>query len=268
MIKVAVIDDALAGNLIVKNIRIMSYTEVCVREMMTSKETLLVMEEKGIPNSEIFSHGTNVLNTIYKYADGADMGIYYYNIFDSENCSSGILLVETIKKILKKEVDFIVISLSCPEKYRDDFLKLETQVRITKTILIAASDNFGVNTMPAYLDFVYGVGTDNSLGLGAYIYRKRNWLKFYCNTAPEFIGELGKIDIFCGTSKGTAVIAGRLIAIMDKYGKEYLFDYLSCDKIADDYYKDMERRKYKKKEFLSKLEESFSYDFTGCDYFR
>ena len=57
MIKVAVIDDALAGNLIVKNIRIMSYTEVCVREMMTSKETLLVMEEKGIPNSEIFSHG-------------------------------------------------------------------------------------------------------------------------------------------------------------------------------------------------------------------
>lgn len=134
------------------------------------------------------------------------------------------------------------------------------------TVFIAASDNYQINTMPACLEFVYGVGKNNSLKLGAYSYRKEGDLNFYCNTTPEFIGRLDDIDIFGGTSKGAAIIAGRLISMMDTYGKNYLHSYLDSNRNEDGYFEYTDDFRYEKEEIQKKLTDSFNYDFSNCPF--
>lgn len=266
MVKIAIIDDILMGNHLIKDLNIASYTEVYIQEFLSSKEAHLAMDEKRIPFSIHSSHGTKVVNTIKKYSGEADIQIHYYNIFDRNNRSSGALLLETINKILEQDMDFVVISLSCPPKYHSNFMKLKSKIIDSGTIFIAASDNYQINTIPACLEFIYGVGMNNSLELGAYSYQKKGELNFYCNTNPEFIGRLDDIDIFGGTSKGTAIIAGRLISMMDQYGKEYLLDYLKSNRNEDEYFENPAHIKYERKEILDKLMDSFHYDFNNCPF--
>lgn len=267
MVKVAVIDDCLIKDYLSKEIIICSYTEVQIVNDINSEDCRIEWNEKAIPNNvEYDSHGVKVINTIKKYAKEADVGFYYYNIFDKDNHSSGVLIIETIKRIIEIGVDFIVMSLSCPEDYREDFLKFKDKIIKEKIIFIAAADTTAEYTMPANLDFVYGVGMNNLLELGAYSYQKDACINFCCNAYPEFVGDIHNVNLFWGTSKGTAVIAGRLIFLMYNTNKITLLNYLSEDRNESGSFAYEYSIRYERNLLSQILSESFEYDFASSSY--
>lgn len=181
------------------------------------------------------SHGTLVVNTIHKYAKGIPMLLHIYDVFDKNGESSGVLLVEALKMILEHDIDIVVMSLTCSQQYREDFVCLSGKLKEKNIIMICSSSNDGGSQCPANLNFVYGVSGDRINKCGKYRYDTEKEFQFWSDIQGEFVGESGKYSFFCGTSKATAVIAGRLASYLYENGRDKLAELLafSHDELAD-----------------------------------
>lgn len=226
-IKVAVIDTGLTEKYLVKDIRLQKY--ISMKQSYEDASDMGKVEiAKGIYSraGEKSSHGTRVVNTIKKYARNAPVEFYIYDVFDNLGKSSGAVVLEALKMILEDDVDIIVMSLTCGSEYKSDFERLATIIEQKNILFICSASNDGQCNCPADLEFVYGV-SGKAIGInGRYRYTPTSKLQFWSDIQWEFVGELEQLQVFCGTSKATAVIAGRLIDYMYQHGKEDLFQYL------------------------------------------
>lgn len=229
-IKIAVIDSNITANYLCDLISIKDY--LMFRQRRKNDVFLNEIEIQRVNNikkAKRVSHGTMVVNTVYKYAQNVPLEFYIYDVFDENDESSGIVLVEALRMILETEIDIIVMSLTCSRTYEDDFNKLKEKIKEKNVVLICSAANDGIMKFPANLEFVYGVTGDKVNVCGKYRYDVNEELQFWSDIQGEFVGEPGKYSFFCGTSKATAVVAGRLANYMFKNGKEALIDYLAIN---------------------------------------
>lgn len=221
---VAIIDTGIHCKYLSSGIEIKKYKSLHI-EQSHHQKYLCISDGVTVDGVEP-SHGTNVINTIRKYSADTDISAYIYNIFDSENRSSGILIVESLKLILEEDIDIVVISLTCDSIYKSEFLQIKNIVLEKKLIILCAADNEGKNDFPASLDFIYGVGRADFTENGKYDYFPDAAIQFRTNCEYEFVGKEQGLSLFDGTSKGTAVIAGIMVNYLNKYGRKSLDEFL------------------------------------------
>ena len=235
-IKVAIIDSNITANYICDSALIREYVSLKQRTEDNLQEGEIEIKKNNTPqNADEASHGTLVVNTMVKYSREIPMEFYIYDVFDKYGKSSGSVLVEALRQILEMEIDIVVMSLTCSMIYEEDFCQLRDTIEEKKVIMICSSSNSGKRCCPAYLDFVYGVTGGKTNVCGKYRYETGRELQFWSDVQGEFIGTPGKYSFFCGTSKATAVVAGRLACYLFENGKDALLKYLSCthDELKD-----------------------------------
>ena len=228
-VKVAVIDNGLAVNYLADFVNIKKYVTVRQKDNSESSWGEIEIDREGkLKSIEMASHGTLVVNTIHKYAKDVPLEFSVYDVFDENEKSSGILLVEALRMILESEVDIIVMSLTCSKQYEDEFKKLCEKIKERDIIFVSSASNDGKNQCPANLEHVYGVTGGISNVCGKYRYEVNADFQFWSDVQWEFVGGPTIYSVFCGTSKATAVVAGRLACYLYRKGKEALLSYLSC----------------------------------------
>ena len=151
-------------------------------------------------------HGTLVYYTIKSIFK--ELECYNIRILDKDGRTSSRVLVSALNYLLDVDCDIINVSMSTSslEKFEEIRLicdKLEKQ----KKIIVASGDEQGKYVLPAMLDSVIGVSSNNYLKDEI----RYNEGSYECmvNTEPEFIriGEK-KVSMFAGTSKGAAIVSG------------------------------------------------------------
>ncbi len=227
-VKVAVIDNGLAVDYLADFVNIKKYVTVRQRVYSESSWGKIEIDRDGKPKHiEMASHGTLVVNTIYKYAKDVPLEFSVYDIFDENDKASGALLIETLRLILEDEVDIIVMSLTCGKQYEDEFKRLCEKIKERDIIFVSSAPNDGKNQCPANLEHVYGVTGGIADVCGKYRYDVGAEFQFWSDVQWEFVGGPTLYSVFCGTSKATAVVAGRLACYLYRNGKEELLSYLS-----------------------------------------
>lgn len=229
-IHIAVIDSGLVTNLLCETARICEYTTLHLKNQMDSNQWELEICRDGNPieTGEI-SHGTLVVNTVLKYAGDIPLAFHIYDVFDEKDASAGSVLLEALNMILKEDIDIVVMSLTCSSQYENDFIELSGKLKEKNVLMFCSDSNDGRTHCPANLDFIYGVTGDKADASGRYTYEVGKKIQFHCDLSGEFVGDPGKYHFFVGTSKATAMVAGKLAKYLYENGRNALIDYLSCD---------------------------------------
>ena len=224
-VKIAVIDTGVNFELLNGNIEISDYVSLEIKRY--NGETYIhISEGISYENTKASTHGTDVINTISKYSGDTKIQIQLYDIFGGTEKSSGILIIEALNMIMNRDVEMIVMSLTCDSEYESEFMKFRNSILAKNIIFLSSMSNDGKQNCPSYLDFVYGVGGQGYTENGKYSYNPERRYQFWSNTQYEFVGPLDDLQLFDGTSKATAVIAGILAKFIDKKGKVALQEYL------------------------------------------
>lgn len=229
-IHIAVIDSGLVTNLLCETARICEYTTLHLKNQMDSNQWELEICRDGNPieTGEI-SHGTLVVNTVLKYTGDIPLAFHIYDVFDEKDASAGSVLLEALNMILKEDIDIVVMSLTCSSQYENDFIELSGKLKEKNVLMFCSDSNDGRTHCPANLDFIYGVTGDKADASGGYTYEVGKKIQFHCDLSGEFVGDPGKYHFFVGTSKATAMVAGKLAKYLYENGRNALIDYLSCD---------------------------------------
>lgn len=231
-VKIAIIDDGILGDYLEKGIHIEKYITLSC-ENFGSNDYVRVDDTIPFHSNVKLSHGTKVINTIFKYAADVLIEFYVYDIFANNQFSHGALLLEAIKMSIDENVDFIVSSLTCSIAYKDELIALSKLACDKKIIYLAAASNEGVDSYPACLPQVYGVKSGCINSLGSFNYKVDDIFQFKSNIGYELISSNNKFVFFNGTSKATAVVCGKLSSLFSKIGKEKLIMYLKNNHIQE-----------------------------------
>ncbi len=229
-IKMAVIDTGVSFSLLPEDILVARYISLKQKEDNNENGIIEILEGIDYGDSIEGSHGTKVVNTIKKYAPDVEMEFYLYDVFHKSATSSGAIIIEALNDILKYDIDIIVMSLICSPKYREEFMQLKDSILKKNVIFICSASNAGSNDFPANLDFIFGVGGGYGEN-GKFNYYPRRKIQFCCNTEYEFVVSGNKVQIFGGTSKAAATVAGLLADYTSQNGKIALRNYLKCKHI-------------------------------------
>lgn len=160
-------------------------------------------------------HGTAIASVI-KYIN-PDIEIINFKIFDEILSTDTRVLLYAASRVFDYQPDIINMSLgtfNC--SYLDDFQKIIQEAERQNVILVAAADNTGNISYPAYLDGVIGVKADASLKAEQY-YFKDDF--FYASADIKIIPEAKRINknkIMAGNSIAAAYITGYISKIYSK----------------------------------------------------
>lgn len=232
MVRIGVIDDGIVSKYLARDAVIEDY--VTITELGCDKQgygEVAIEQGASYHENESFLHGTKVINTIKKYSGEAEICFCVYDVFSGYETSSGALILEAIKMAMSRNVDMIVTCLTCNRVYEKEFLLLKEQIRNRKILFLASASNEENGGCPAELDYVLGVTGELQDSLGKYNYYHERNMQFVANTQYEFVGDLDRLQLFNGTSKATAMVAGRLTNYLYGMGIDWVQTYLSVDHI-------------------------------------
>lgn len=224
-VKIAVIDTGVNYDMLKPDIAITENVALTIIEK-DGQAYVKISEGKSYEIIKEVTHGANVINTINKYAGNTELEIRVYDIFCGKDKSSGVLIIEALREIMKNDVDIIVMSLTCDSEYESDFIRFRDSILSKGVIFLSSMANDKKQNCPSYLEFVYGVGELECCENGSYSFEPQREIQFLSNTECEFVGPLDKLQLFDGTSKATAVVAGKLAEYIENNGKKALFEYL------------------------------------------
>lgn len=226
-VKVAIIDSALTKYYIAEETMISEYISLkMIKREGVYLDEIEIDRNNDMEKGEIPSHATGVLNTIVKYTKGIDVDFSIYNVFDDNGISSGAVIIEACEMILKRNIDVVVMSLTCSRDYKEEFEVIIEEFRKKEIIFICAGDNHYKNNFPADMIGVLGVQAGDKKYIGGYRYSPLKKMQFESDVQGEFVGRKGRYHFFFGTSKATAIVASFLIEYIFFNGKNKTREFL------------------------------------------
>lgn len=163
-----------------------------------------VKENGSIPVRNL--HGTVVAMIIRHIC--SDVQFISINILDENLLSDGRVLIYSLNRVLEYKPDIIHMSLGTLKKrYIFSLKKIIKKAYKKKIQLVAAAENSGRVSYPAYLRGVFGVKSDNFDNYMLYSYKNGF---FY---APSQIYRNSNINAR-GTSMSAAYISGHLAVVL------------------------------------------------------
>lgn len=230
MVRIAVIDDGIYGKELINNVIVEDYVTFEARDYdKTGYTDVYIKHGCSYHEDERLSHGTKVINTILKYSKNTIISFCVFDVYAGHEHASGALIVEAVKMAVDQKVDMIVGCLTCDPVYRKDFDWLKEEVCQRRILFLAAASNDEKGDFPADLEYVLGVTGELPDAFGSYNYYHNQKLQFIANTQYEFVGNREHPQRFNGTSKATAMVAGRLAQLLDQNGIEWVQLYLEED---------------------------------------
>lgn len=199
------------------------------------KKINLVEEcEKIRENENTFSHAENVCAAILK--ENPECRIILVSIVNKKMKSSKDKLLQGLKILIAKKVDYINLSLGIEKNYDKDIENLCLEAKMKGIQIIAAYNNQTNNkTVPACLTSVLGIRTifNKDMNKKSFYDSKKNDLIFTCNYLNTFF--LNGQPIVEGNSIKCAQVVGILSALgKENYSQYYLQSYINqC--CTDDY---------------------------------
>lgn len=176
-----------------------------------------IVERKGLDIRD--EHGTVVAGIINHICP--DAKLMDVNIFDENLKTSSKVLLNALSHVIDYEPDIIHMSLGTLKKcYNRYFKKVIREAKRKNILLVAAAEETGKKSYPAYLKGVIGVKPDDDLKERQYCYHKGF---FYAPPGIEGITRLKCKDVFeeyYGSSMSAAYITGHLAEMIYKWDKE------------------------------------------------
>lgn len=182
-----------------------------------------IVEVEAFPEKNM--HGTVVACIIQQLSPNVEF--INVKVLDEELKADSRVLLNALCKVFDYQPDIIHMSLGTQEKkYIPYFEKIVEESKNNHVMIVAAADNSGNVSYPAYLNGVIGVKADNSLGVNEF-YWKDDF--FYGPAGVDEIVSLQTISNrrhMCGSSMAAAYITAHICNCMQEQ-KEIGFSYVN-----------------------------------------
>lgn len=171
-------------------------------------------------------HGTMVAATIKLVSPNVEF--YSINILDKDLSANGKLLINALDYCKNYNPDIVHLSLGTTSiKYRYSLKKSINSLIRNNIIIVAAAQNQGAKSYPAYFKNVVGVKGHICNNYNE-IYYKNNFFYGPLHLSPNLWGEEKKHKHICGNSISAAYITGYLCNIIlqcDTKTSSYVISY-------------------------------------------
>lgn len=185
-------------------------------------------EEKENDNfiDDVNGHGTLCCSTILK--TNCDVELIAVKVLDESNRCSSETLLSALEQLIEMDVNIINLSLCTSDlQYVDKYRKLVDKLMLQKKIIVAAKSNKDKLSIPAILPKVIGITGNKFLDADSYWYNNKKNIQCVSDYKAILLqGANGKMELFGGNSKATALMTG----IISKLWNELKgFDYKELD---------------------------------------
>ncbi len=132
---------------------------------------------------DLTGHGTACALLIRKMAPTAKL--YNLKIFDGHAATSPGLVLDGIEWCIENGMDVVNVSVAVADTgYYHDFAEVCARAAERNIIIVAAADNLGRPSLPAYIKTVFGVGAAD-VEEGRYYHREGERIQFYAGPDAE-----------------------------------------------------------------------------------
>jgi hypothetical protein len=201
---IGIIDSGIDGN-------------VCNLKTFVKHQTEFIIDKEGkiVESSDIDiknEHGTIIASVIKEICP--DIEIISYKIFNENLESNSFILLHSLKQIINLKPDIIHLSLGTTNmRYVLKYMHIIHTAKMNKIIIVAAADNFGKRSFPAYLKGVLGVKAASLNNHQEYFYCNNFFYAHYeAKVIMERNGYKGSDN--GGTSISAAYITGYLAKLV------------------------------------------------------
>lgn len=158
-------------------------------------------------------HGTTVAMIIRHIC--SDVEFISINILDENLSTDGRILVYSLSQVFDDPPDIIHMSLgTMKKKYIFPFKKIVKEAKKLNILLVAAAENSGKVSYPAYLKGVFGVKSDSFENCKQFYYNSGFFYAPFGTHGIDCIQEIPSIRNANGTSMSAAYITGHLAEIL------------------------------------------------------
>ena len=170
-----------------------------------------ITEKSNIPLRSL--HGTAVAMIIRHIC--IDVEFISVNILDENLLTDGRILAYSLSKVFDYNPDIIHMSLGTLRKrYIFPLKKIVKEAKRLNIQSVAAADNFGKVSYPAYLKGVFGVKSDMFKDCTLYSYKDGFFYAPLGTESIDCIQKISDIKTAIGTSMSAAYITGHLAEIL------------------------------------------------------
>lgn len=171
-----------------------------------------ITENRNIPVRNL--HGTAVAMIIRNIC--SDVEFISINILDENLLTDGRIFMYSLNKVFDYKPDIIHMSLGTLKKrYIVQMKRIIKEAKRLNIQLVAAADNSGKASYPAYLKGVFGVKSDTFNDCTLYSYKDGFFYAPLGTYGIECIQKISDIRNAEGTSMSAAYISGHLAGILE-----------------------------------------------------
>lgn len=186
-----------------------------------------IIEDDRMPY--VYEHGT-IISMIIRHLC-KDVEIVSINIFEKELVTDGRIMLCALESALDYHPDIIHMSIGTTRWiYKPKLKAFVNKARQNNTLIVAAANNEGLKSYPAYLKYVVGVKGADLQDTNDYFYKDKF---YYAPYGVKGICDANQLEFKdpCGSSMAAAYITGHLARAKSHFkatGNYDLLQYLEC----------------------------------------